>query len=65
MVGFPLGAASTEAKRAETEAAIRVGAQEIDMVLNVGELKSGDPDAVKLDIRRGAKWRTATAPSSR
>jgi deoxyribose-phosphate aldolase len=50
VVGFPLGANSTETKKAETEAAIRVGAQEIDMVINVGALKSGDYDAVKLDI---------------
>ena len=51
VVGFPLGATSTEAKVAETAAAIRVGAQEIDMVLNVGALRSGDTDAVKNDIQ--------------
>lgn len=51
VVGFPLGAVPTEIKRAETEAAVRCGAQEIDMVINVGALKSGDHDAVKLDIR--------------
>jgi deoxyribose-phosphate aldolase len=50
VVGFPLGATSTEAKVAETEAALRVGAQEIDMVQNVGALRSGDDDAVKSDI---------------
>lgn len=50
VVGFPLGASSTEAKVAETEAALRVGAQEIDMVQNVGALRSGDHDAVKSDI---------------
>jgi len=50
VVGFPLGATSTEAKVAETEAALRVGAQEIDMVQNVGALRSGDHDAVKADI---------------
>lgn len=50
VVGFPLGATSTEAKVAETEAALRAGAQEIDMVLNVGALRSGDHDAVKADI---------------
>ena len=65
VIGFPLGAASTEAKRAEAEAAIRVGAQEVDMVLNVGALKSGDAEAVKLDIAAVAMWRTATARSSR
>jgi deoxyribose-phosphate aldolase len=50
VVGFPLGATSTEAKVAETEAALRVGAQEIDMVQNIGALRSGDHDAVKSDI---------------
>jgi len=52
VVGFPLGATSTEAKVAETAAAVRVGAQEIDMVINVGALRSGDLDAVRKDIRR-------------
>ena len=41
VVGFPLGATSTEAKVAETEAAMRAGAQEIDMVLNIGALRGG------------------------
>ena len=50
VVGFPLGAASTEAKVAETSAALRVGAQEIDMVQNVGALRGGEYDAVKADI---------------
>lgn len=51
VVGFPLGATSTESKVAETAAALRVGAQEIDMVINVGALRSGDHEAVKLDIQ--------------
>src|SRR5207302_4472518 len=50
VIGFPLGATSTESKVCETEAALRVGAQEIDMVQNVGALRSGDYDAVKADI---------------
>jgi deoxyribose-phosphate aldolase len=50
VVGFPLGATLTEAKRAETEAAVRCGATEIDMVLNVGALRSGDAERVKQDI---------------
>lgn len=50
-IGFPLGAMSTKAKRAETKRAIKDGAVEIDMVLNVGELKSGNPEAVAHDIR--------------
>ena len=50
VVGFPLGATSSEAKVAETAAALRSGAQEIDMVINVGALRSGDTDAVRNDI---------------
>ncbi len=55
VVGFPLGATSTEAKVAETAAAVRAGAQEIDMVINVGALRSGDHDAVKMDIHEVVK----------
>jgi deoxyribose-phosphate aldolase len=55
VVGFPLGATSTEAKVAETEAALRAGAQEIDMVINIGALRSGDHDAVKADIQQVVK----------
>ena len=51
VVGFPLGATSTEAKVCETAAALRAGAQEIDMVINVGALRSGDTDTVKTDIQ--------------
>jgi len=50
VVGFPLGATSTEAKVCETTAAIRAGAQEIDMVINIGALRSGETDAVREDI---------------
>ena len=52
VVGFPLGATSTEAKVAEAAAALRAGAQEVDMVINVGALRSGDHEAVKLDIQQ-------------
>jgi deoxyribose-phosphate aldolase len=55
VVGFPLGATSTAAKVAEAAAALRAGAQEIDMVINVGALRSGDHEAVKLDIRQVVK----------
>jgi deoxyribose-phosphate aldolase len=55
VVGFPLGATSTEAKVAETTAALRAGAQEIDMVINVGALRSGDHDAAEKDIREVVK----------
>ncbi|HTT63313.1 MAG TPA: deoxyribose-phosphate aldolase [Bryobacteraceae bacterium] len=51
VAGFPLGATSTEAKVAEAAAALRAGAREIDMVINVGALRSGDCDTVKLDIQ--------------
>ncbi|OCG42716.1 deoxyribose-phosphate aldolase [Gilliamella sp. Bif1-4] len=50
VVGFPLGAMLTSAKAFETEMAVKAGAQEIDMVINVGWLKSNDWDAVKQDI---------------
>ncbi|MFQ1017725.1 deoxyribose-phosphate aldolase [Gilliamella sp. BG7] len=50
VVGFPLGAMLTSAKAFETEMAVKAGAQEIDMVVNVGWLKSNDWDAVKQDI---------------
>ena len=52
VVGFPLGATTTDAKVAETAGALRNGAQEIDMVINVGALRSGDFDAVKNDIQQ-------------
>lgn len=55
VVGFPLGATSTEAKVAETNAAVRAGAQEIDMVLNVGALRSGDQETVRADIHEVVK----------
>jgi deoxyribose-phosphate aldolase len=51
VVGFPLGAMTSGIKRVETEVAVRCGAQEIDMVINIGALKSGDHDTVKLDIQ--------------
>ena len=50
VVGFPLGAMHPHAKAAETEIAYGQGAREIDMVVNVGLLKSGDYDGVRDDI---------------
>lgn len=50
VVGFPLGAANTSAKAAETRSAVADGATEIDMVINVGRLKDGDDDFVREDI---------------
>lgn len=55
VVGFPLGATMTEAKLAEAAAALRAGAAELDMVINVGALRSGDHEAVKLDIQQIVK----------
>jgi len=51
VVGFPLGASATEIKAAEAEYAVRAGAQELDMVINVGALRSGDQEAVLQDIQ--------------
>ena len=51
VVGFPLGATTTAVKRFETAEGIRLGAREIDMVMNVGALKSGDRGRVEADIR--------------
>lgn len=51
VVGFPLGAMSTKAKAFETAEACANGAQEIDMVINVGELKAKHDVAVLADIK--------------
>ncbi|HUF14517.1 MAG TPA: deoxyribose-phosphate aldolase [Acidimicrobiia bacterium] len=52
VIGFPLGATTTEVKAMEARKALRDGAREIDMVINVGALKSGDHDVVYNDIAR-------------
>ncbi len=51
LVGFPLGTADADAKRYETEVAIDLGAQEIEMVLNLGRLKDGDHRCVLRELR--------------
>ena len=51
VVGFPLGQMSTTAKVAETMLAVADGADEIDMVINVGALKDGEYDVVLADIK--------------
>jgi deoxyribose-phosphate aldolase len=51
VVGFPLGATTTASKVTEAAEAIRNGATEIDMVVNVGELRAGNLEAVEADIR--------------
>jgi deoxyribose-phosphate aldolase len=51
VVGFPLGATLPQVKIFETEEVLKLGAEEIDMVINVGALKSGQNDVVESDIR--------------
>jgi deoxyribose-phosphate aldolase len=51
VIGFPLGASTSETKAFETTDAIQKGAEEIDMVINIGALKSGDEELVKNDIK--------------
>ena len=50
VIGFPLGAMLTSSKAAEAKDAVAAGAKEIDMVINVGFVKSGDWESVKADI---------------
>lgn len=51
VIGFPLGAMSTAAKAFESAEAIRDGADEIDMVIHIGQLKAGNTDYVLEDIK--------------
>lgn len=51
VIGFPLGANTSSVKAFETKDAVANGADEIDMVINIGQLKSGQYDAVEADIR--------------
>lgn len=51
VVGFPHGSSTTATKVAEARAAIAAGAVELDMVINIGELRSGQVDYVREDIR--------------
>ena len=50
VIGFPLGATSSESKASETEIAILQGADEVDMVINVGAMKNNKTDIVENDI---------------
>ncbi|QCZ36990.1 deoxyribose-phosphate aldolase [Mycoplasma nasistruthionis] len=52
VVGFPLGAMITQAKAFETKLAIEHGADEIDMVMNIGRFKQGDYESVLNDIKK-------------
>lgn len=51
VIGFPLGAMTTTAKLAEAADALKLGARELDMVINIGALKSGERDLVESEIR--------------
>ena len=51
VVGFPLGATTTLVKTVEATEAVKNGADEVDMVINIGELKSGNDEAVEQDIK--------------
>lgn len=51
VIGFPLGATSTESKAFETTQALKDGADEFDMVINIGALKDHKDDDVERDIR--------------
>ena len=51
VIGFPLGAMSTAAKCLETATAVQDGAEEVDMVINIGKLKDGEDDYVRNEIK--------------
>ncbi|KRN33512.1 deoxyribose-phosphate aldolase [Weissella halotolerans] len=55
VIGFPLGATTTATKVFETEDALKNGATEVDMVINIGELKAGHDEVVEADIAAVAK----------
>jgi len=55
VIGFPLGATLTTIKRLEAFETLRLGAEELDMVLNIGALKAGNHGTVQADIRAVAE----------
>lgn len=55
VIGFPLGASTSAVKAYETKDAIANGAGEVDMVLNIGEMKAGNYDAVQTDVEAVVK----------
>lgn len=61
VIGFPLGANTKEVKGFETKDAIKNGADEIDMVINIGALKDGDFETVKSDIEEVVKAASGSA----
>ena len=52
VIGFPLGANTPDIKSMEARKALREGAREVDMVINIGALKSGDLELVRMDIEK-------------
>lgn len=64
VAGFPLGATSAAVKAAEAGEAVRAGAAEVDMVLNIGTLKDGRLDLVGDDIRAVVEAVTAVNPQA-
>lgn len=52
VIGFPLGANTPDIKSMEARKALREGAREVDMVINIGALKSGDLELVRTDIEK-------------
>ena len=61
VIGFPLGASASSVKSYETKIALQDGAQEIDMVINIGALKEGNNDLVRSDIEGVVKTAHAKA----
>lgn len=61
VIGFPLGATASAAKVCEAEYALDKGAEELDMVMNIGALKSGEPGIVREDIRAVVEASRGTA----
>lgn len=64
VAGFPLGATTAEVKAFEAAGAVRNGAAEVDMVLNIGALKEGSPGVVRDDIRAVVKAVSETNPKA-
>ena len=65
VVGFPLGATTPDVKVCEARRTIADGAREIDMVINIGALKSGDRGAVQRDIEAVAAHPGGECPLQR
>lgn len=62
VIGFPLGATTPSVKKKEAEEAVRNGAREVDMVINIGALREGKYDLVVADIRGVVEAVTALLP---